>query len=468
MMAHKFMAQLYCEELESLCTRILYFFNTIDTYCYVAGIIAAVISGMAPFNPGNFLLSTAAVWLSFKIADFSIIFLALSPIPIGILFWHSSLNLFSIIQVLIINLVIFAIVQFVFMSIPEIIIVKDISISVRKFWNSIFTIAQTTVSLPVSVGYSTVYSVILVSRVNPVSKEDSAFWFSIFIVAIISAIYRPRSFHSPDVRPKIKKRISERVIVLNIDGCRLDKFYEARLSYLTLLRKEGTYFPAGIQTVYRGLTNPAFASILTGVTPEIHGVKSNNFGQRIKVEGLPDIVESKLYGSMHVKHFSKPHWVTKIVSLPTHGIFRCDDIMLDWLKEDLRKQDATRLFIADISEVDLIGHSYGSDSWQYLSALKRTDQRIKEFINYLSQNDLLHDMTIIICSDHGMFKIDHSYLLFDAERYVPFIMFGNKIKADNALNFMASITDIAANISYILGIAYPGSCKGRVFTEAFL
>ena len=53
---------------------------------------------------------------------------------------------------------------------------------------------------------------------------------------------------------------------------------------------------------------------------------------------------------MHVKHFSKPEWETKIVSLPTHGIYKSDDIMMDLLKEDLLADDGTRLFVADLSD----------------------------------------------------------------------------------------------------------------------
>ena len=72
-----------------------------------------------------------------------------------------------------------------------------------------------------------------------------------------------------------------------------------------------------METVYRALTNSAFASILTGTPPTVHGVKNNNFGQHIRTQGVPDIVPTILYGSMHVEHFSKDEWHTRIVSLPT-------------------------------------------------------------------------------------------------------------------------------------------------------
>jgi predicted AlkP superfamily pyrophosphatase or phosphodiesterase len=206
--------------------------------------------------------------------------------------------------------------------------------------------------------------------------------------------------------------------------------------------------------------------MLTGALPQLHGITSNNLGQTIKVEALPDLIKTKLYGSMHVKHFSKKTWDTKIVSLPTHGIYKTDDVMFDLLKNDLLKEDQTSLFIADISETDFLGHAYGSESCQYLAALKRTDQRIAEFFDWLKETRLEDKTIVVICSDHGIVRIDHSYLLFAAEKYVPFIITGHGIKEDNPLRFEASIMDIAPTISYLLGIPYPSSCSGRVFVEA--
>jgi predicted AlkP superfamily pyrophosphatase or phosphodiesterase len=205
--------------------------------------------------------------------------------------------------------------------------------------------------------------------------------------------------------------------------------------------------------------------MLTGALPEIHGIKNNNLGQTIRVEALPDLVKTRLYGSMHIKHFSKPCWDTEIVSLPTHSIYKCDDIMFDALKNDLGKKDSHRLFIADISETDFLGHVYGSESRQYLEALKRADRRIGQFFAYLEENNFLNETIVIICSDHGIIRVDHSYLLFKAEKFVPFIITGKMIKADNPLTFEASIMDIAPTISYLLGVRYPGNCSGRVFTE---
>lgn len=465
-MIKKFASKFYNQTIEDICTRILYFFNTIDTYFLVAGAASFILYGAHDYNLSILLIITIAVFIVFKTADFYPLFLALSPVFLFFLFKSPLLSLSGVMVILLLNLGIFVFIQFLFMGIPDSIVARDLTIGIRKIWNSIFTIAPTTVSLPMSVYFSTLYTLILVAKPNPLNVNGLLFWSVISIVAFITHRLKPKSFRSLDFKPQVNGRLSEKIVILNIDGCRLDRFYEARLPFLSSLEKESTYFPKGLQTVYRALTNPAFASILTGAIPETHGIKSNNLGQVIRVEALPDLVKTKLYGSMHVKHFSKPNWDTKIVSLPTHSIYKSDEIMFNCLKEDLIKEDKTRLFIADISETDFLGHAYGSESKQYLEALKRTDRRIEQFFEWLKKSNLLERTTVIICSDHGIIRIDHSYLLFKAERYVPFMIAGNRIKSNNPLRFDASIMDIAPTISYLLGVRYPASCKGRVFVEA--
>jgi Type I phosphodiesterase / nucleotide pyrophosphatase len=274
-----------------------------------------------------------------------------------------------------------------------------------------------------------------------------------------------RSFISETYLPKPESPIAKRVVIINIDGCRLDIFNTCGLPFLDKHKKEWAHFPGGLQTVYRALTNPAFASILTGTLPPVHGVRSNNLGMRIRVEALPDMVPTILYGSMHVEHFSKREWEKKIVSLPTVSVYNCDEIMFDWLKEDMLTRDEVKLFVADISETDFLGHAYGATSKEYVDAMKRADVRIGEFFAWAEAHHALDDTVVIICSDHGIHKIDHSYLLHDAERYVPMIVSGKGIKKGCVIDDPGSITDIAPTISYILGMRPPEEAKGRTFVE---
>lgn len=463
-----FILRFYNEKVEDFCTRVLYLMNTIDSYFLISGTLCFLILNRATVNILSLLL-IIPTFLCFKLADFHPLFIIVSPFYFLLLKGLGTISLSMALQSIGINVLIFIIVQFLFMGIPDTIVSRDLSVPFRKFWNSIWTIAATTVSFPISVYFASMLSFILFARPRINHFNGFIFWVVMFLCALIARRFRQKTFVSKDFKPMVDPRKAvQRVILLNIDGVRLDRFYEARLSFLKALEQESSYFPKGIMTVYRALTNPAFASILTGTVPALHGVEDNNIKRYIKTEALPDLVNTILYGSMHVKHFSKRDWNTKIVSLPVHSVYKSDDIMLNWLKKDLIKEEDIRLFIADISEVDFLGHAYGSESSQYLEALKRADKRIEDFFIFLKNEGLDRDTIVIICSDHGISRIDHSYLLYKAEKYVPCLITGENIKKNNPLDFQASIMDIAPTISYFLGIKYPKDSVGRVFTETLI
>ncbi|HSD09338.1 MAG TPA: alkaline phosphatase family protein [Candidatus Binatia bacterium] len=456
----------YNEKVEDLCTRVLYFNNTLDTYFLIGALLSLLLVGSAGPNLLWFLPVLVATWVCFKISDFYPVFLLFTPLFAVLLANVDGFDPSVCAALFGANLLAFVVIQFLFMGIPDSIVARDPTISVRKLWNSVFTIAPTTVSLLMSVYFSTLCSLLLYFKPNPFAGGSALLlWLGLFAAAFVTKRSKPRSFASETFLPRPPDRVVDRVVVLNIDGCRLDRFHEARLPLFETLKETSSYLANGATTVYRALTNPAFVSILTGTTPEVHGVRDNNLGRRIRVEGLPDVVDTILYGSMHVKHFSKPRWKTKVVSLPVHSVYRSDDIMLEWLKEDLLNGNGTRLFVADLSEVDFLGHAYGSESRQYLDAIGRAGERIERFLAWLEREDALRT-AVIVSSDHGMVAIDHSYLLFDAEKFVPLFFLGHGIRKGIRLDYATSIMDITPTISYLLGARYPESCGGKVIIEA--
>src|SRR5262245_17309490 len=68
----------YSEGFESFCTRVLYFFNTIDTYFLVAGLSSYFVVWPAPFRPLPFAAALFVAWSTARIADFYPLFPALA------------------------------------------------------------------------------------------------------------------------------------------------------------------------------------------------------------------------------------------------------------------------------------------------------------------------------------------------------------------------------------------------------
>ncbi len=458
----------YSEGFESFCTRVLYFFNTIDTYFLVAGTSSYLLVSPVPWRPLRLAAGLLVAWGTARIADFYPAFPALAVPALGMLVAMIPLEPTTVLSLLALNVGVFFLIQFFFMGIPDSIVARDPRVAFIKVLNSLVTVAPTTVSFVMSVFFSSYASLLLyAAAVAPPSPWLGATAAWLVIAAALTRLLlptnRPSRFHKPDTPEHPPFR---RVLLLNIDGARKDVFDALDLPVMRRLAEEGASHPQGLHTVYRALTNPAFASILTGAAPEVHGVMDNNLGQPIRVEGLADVVPSIAYGSMHVKHFCKPQWETRIVSLPRHSIYRSDDVMVSWLKDDLEGRPEVRLFVADFSEADFLAHAYGSTSTQYKDALRRTDARIGALIDWMAARGLLDGSAIIVCSDHGIAAIDHSFLIARSERWVPFYLFGKGIRPGFRITRPGRITDICSTIAYLLGVRYPDAARGQVFTEA--
>ena len=463
-------SKFYNEDTESICTRILYFFNTVDSYFFIAGLTSFILVYPGFVSPAVFVLALIFAYSSAKLADFYPVFLIFAIPVMAIAVLALGLPFIYLKQLLLANITLFFIIQFLFMGIPDSIVARDIRVPFLKMYNSLFTIAPTTVSFLISVFFSFYLSFCLLAGVSCRNVADGlkliVLAASVLIVAAFTRVFIPKNlfskFHKPDIR---ENPLFKRVIILNIDGARKDVFDSLNLPTMKMLEQNGSYHPLGLTTIYRALTNPAFASILTGTIPKYHRVFNNNLGQSIKTEGLPDIVSSIAYGSMHVKHFCKSYWETKIVSLPRHSAYACDEIMVGWLKDDIANRKEIRLFVADFSEADFLAHAYGSKSLAYKEALSRTNKRIGEFIKWLQESGNIKDTAVIVCSDHGIAAIDHSYLIAKSERFVPFYIYGDGIKKGFKIKRPGKIMDICCTVSYLLGVRYLHDSRGQVFTE---
>ena len=127
-----------------------------------------------------------------------------------------------------------------------------------------------------------------------------------------------------------------------------------------------------------------------------------------------------------------------------------------------------RFFFADLSLLDLVGSTYGSSSKQYVNQFNIIDGLIELFFKWLEKNNLLETTSVIISSDHGMSVIDHSYRIFNSEKYVPLIITGAGIKRQGMIksSHIVSILDYCSTICYLLGVNPPKGAYGRVLIEA--
>jgi hypothetical protein len=262
--------------------------------------------------------------------------------------------------------------------------------------------------------------------------------------------------------------LTERVIIIVIDGCRLDRFREAEKPYLERMMASGTVYES-VETTYPARTVVCFSSMLTGAAPERHGIASNlvlKLG--LKVESIFDVLRrrgkvGRLVGIAHlIDAFGDD--VASVTSVAHND--KIDQNLIAAAKRELEGHDPD-LLVLQLLAVDQNGHTRGTYYPEYVEHIEITDGLIEEFMGWCEERGHLQNAAVILMADHGQGRgIGAHGHLSEGERFVPFAMWGSSIALGRVASEPRSILDLAPTISYLLGVDPPKGSTGRVLTEA--
>ena len=259
-------------------------------------------------------------------------------------------------------------------------------------------------------------------------------------------------------------RVSDRVIVIAIDGCRADRLREAHTPFLDRLRAEGADF-TNVSTVYPARTVTAFASMLTGAPPEAHGMRSNFVPYLgVRCESVFDVLRARgmkgvLVGIAHlIDAFGERDVRTVTAVMDNDSI---DGALVARAKRVL-EEEAPELLVLQLLSVDQTGHSRGSYREEYLRQIEVTDCTIEEFVTWCGERGYLDNATILVTSDHGQgIGIGGHGHMSPPEITVPCVWWGAGMPSTPANDGQRFITEIAPTIAGLLGCPEPAATVGR-------
>ena len=263
--------------------------------------------------------------------------------------------------------------------------------------------------------------------------------------------------------------LARRVLVVVIDGCRLDRFGEAEKPYLEKMMASGTVYES-VETVYPARTVVCFSSMHTGAAPEEHGISSNlvlKLG--LKVESIFDVLRrrgkvGKLVGIAHLIDAFGHDDVASVTSVAHND--KIDQNLIAAARRELEEQDPD-LLVLQLLAVDQNGHTRGTYYPEYVERIEITDGLIEEFMRWCEERGYLRDAAVILMADHGQGRgIGAHGHLSEGERFVPFAMWGSGVAEGRIESKPRSILDLAPTISYLLGVEPPKGSTGRVLKEA--
>ena len=262
--------------------------------------------------------------------------------------------------------------------------------------------------------------------------------------------------------------LAKRVIVVVVDGCRLDRFHEAEKPYIEKMMAGGTAYES-VETVYPARTVVCFSSMLTGAAPERHGITSNlvlKLG--LRVESVFDVLrgagkKGRLVGIAHlIDAFGSD--VASVTSVAHND--KIDVNLIAAGKRELEEHDPD-LLVLQLLAVDQNGHVRGTRYPEYVERIEITDNLIEGFMSWCEQNGYLEDTAVVLMADHGQgIGIGAHGHLSEGERFVPFALWGSGVAAGRTVAEPASVMDLAPTICYLLGVGPPKGSTGRVLEDA--
>lgn len=252
---------------------------------------------------------------------------------------------------------------------------------------------------------------------------------------------------------------SRKVLLVVIDGCRLDRLAEARTPFLDRLAAEGLHYDHCL-TVYPARTVTCFSSMLTGAPPAVHRMRSNfvpSLG--VKCPSIFDAVPTaRLVGIAHLVDAFGDRVRTVTAVMPNDQI----DAALCGRALGVVDDEDPDLLVVQTLSVDQTGHFRGSYHDEYLAQIESTDAELERLVAALAERwGGLDGVTIGVLADHGQGRgIGGHGHWSPTERLVPCIWWGHGVPAE-PLREEVSILDVAATLAHRCGVAAPARSVGE-------
>lgn len=255
------------------------------------------------------------------------------------------------------------------------------------------------------------------------------------------------------------------VIVLSFDGVRADALQAA---WPEVLRGQAAASWSA-RTVLPSLTLPAHTSMVSGVGPEVHGVRFNDWTPEMGRLTLPTIfTRVRGAGSTVVVLLAKPKLRFLVpadlpaewLAFPRHR----QAAVLDVAAQRFRQERPALLFV-HVADPDDAGHRHGWMSAPYLAVVREIPALVERFLAQVRAAGAWEQTLLLLTSDHGGHGVVHGSGRPE-DVTIPWIAMGGLARAGVELTQPITIYDTAATTLAALELPAPPQWQGRLVREA--
>lgn len=270
----------------------------------------------------------------------------------------------------------------------------------------------------------------------------------------------------------------EHVLIISVDGMRPDVMLRATTPNMTTLWKTGA-FTFWAKTTPAAITLPSHVSMLTGVTPETHGVLWNA-DLPLSTPVYP--ASPTLFQLAHQAHLTTALAAGKskigVLAVPGTVDWKYlpdspkaeDDDVVNHAEPIIRFHKPHLMFIHFPSS-DNVGHAKGFGSEAHLKSIEHVDACIGRLLKALDDTDTRSSTLIILTADHGGAGRTHGPE-DPRSRSIPWILNGPGVRKGLDLTLMGGESNINTYDTFstaaaVLSIKVKHLVDGRFVREAF-
>lgn len=299
------------------------------------------------------------------------------------------------------------------------------------------------------------------------------------VLVVASGCGKPNYVLAPDrqVNPSDwpAARLTPHVLVVSIDGLRPDAITTFNAPTLRRLAAEGSYTYAA-STVTPSKTLPSHTSMLTGLSPEHHGVLWNNVATAKK-----DLIDkgtvfglARAHGYRTAAFYSK----AKFQPLQQPGTLDYSQAPGGWfgrwsstrtvgdVETYLAKSEPNLLFV-HLGDVDRAGHASGWMSPAYGQAVETVDAALGRLLSAVDRSFGSSEYTVIVTADHGGHGNDHGSA-DPRDVMIPWLAWGRAVKPGHLQSTGIRTMDTASTVAWLLGLDRPTTWSGVAIEDAFV
>jgi arylsulfatase A-like enzyme len=287
-----------------------------------------------------------------------------------------------------------------------------------------------------------------------------------------------RTAQSTQGPSRLKRPIPEveRVLLISIDGCRPDVLLRADVPNLRRLMKTGSY-SFWARTVPVAVTLPSHASMLTGVTPDKHGITFNSQKDedaevaRPKVPTIFELAMRYGMGTAVVAGKSKFDAFARIGHIGRSWTKAAEDDKVADQAVRMAKDYRPEVLFVHFPGCDKAGHKYGWAGPEQVKALEKIDAQIGKVVAAIDELGDRDKTVVLVTADHGGAGRGHGIAGGGAapddprSQHIPWIISGPGIRQDYDLSrdpgLKITTMDTFATLCYLLGIQPEGSIDGK-------